>query len=156
MIQLLVTPCNINSFKRRSRAADRQLSSRPSIIQSHIPQWMKYTWNHFTEHLCVSNRKRTTYSEHLHRQRGRLTLDRTHACNFGLSVKLWFEMPCKGPCHCCLRDNKGMALMKALTNELCFFSWFQSAGKGGVTRLTKLAWKWLNWKLVFPLFPVEN
>lgn len=58
----------------------------------------------------------------------------------------------KGPCHCYLRKDKRVALIKTLTNELCFFSWFQSAVKGVVTSLTKLTRKWLNWKLVFPLF----
>lgn len=53
-----VTLCNLNSTKRRVRAEDRQLSSQPSIIESHISLWMKYTWKRFTEHLRVSIRRR--------------------------------------------------------------------------------------------------
>lgn len=53
-----------------------------------------------------------------------LTLVRTHGGCFCFGVKLWFKMPGGEPCHCCLRTDEGVALMKSLTNELCFFSWF--------------------------------
>lgn len=43
-------------------------------------------------------------------------------------------MPRKEPCRCSLGRDE---LIKGLTNELCFFSWFQSAVKGVVTSLNQ-------------------
>lgn len=79
-----VTLCNLNSTKRRVRAADRQLSSQPSIIQSHISLWMKYTWKHFTEHLRFSIRRRRCSEPSLSQR----------PANTCYNMRLWFWIQC--------------------------------------------------------------
>lgn len=63
-------------------------------------------------------------------------------------------MPCKEPCHCYSKKDKGVALIKSFDKRATFFFSldFYSAIKSVVTGLTKLTLKWLNWKLVFPFF----
>lgn len=89
LVPIKTSPCigpPCDSIMSRSlgwgvRAADRQLSSQTSIIESRISLRIKYTWKRFTEHLWDSN---TGGGGVLNPpcRRDPLTFVTTHACIF--------------------------------------------------------------------------